>query len=473
MKSLKTPEKNYQNSIAAPEAIDVSTDELMLAYHRTKAGRWKLRGLVEHPDLHEWIIKDLDSWIEKLCKDLAVGYRPSPSRLCWVPESKSFLRPANILTLADEVVYSLLAGRLHEDIWNAIGKYQGDLDMGHELYPPFPGRRDLVENNDDYWDWFNADCEEKMKSGDFQYAVFTDIIGFYENIDYEILLSDLWQITDLRAELHLLGKCLRKWSDRKNRGIPPAYPASHMFAKVYVRPIDSGLRKNGYTHLRHVDDIRIFCKSRSDAKRALTLLSDCVHKRGLNLHPEKTQILNKSDALSAINYVSNAIYEAHAKIIKMPESNEEILMEYLSYSIAEPFNRFLFIYILAELRYEKYEIAAEICMNMLLQHPELTDDILEYFESIKLSRTQIDGIFSILNSPDLIYDYQAFQILKWLKVNKVEHEKVLNACREWSKDRDRDPWLRSYAIAYIGEYGDDSDLESIESLYDLCANEML
>ena len=109
MKSLKTLEKNYQNSIVAPDAIYASTDELELAYQRTAHREWQLRGFVKHPYLHSWISKDFGSWIEQLRKDLAAGYRPSRSRLCWVPKSESLLRPANILTLADEVIYTFLA----------------------------------------------------------------------------------------------------------------------------------------------------------------------------------------------------------------------------------------------------------------------------------------------------------------------------------------------------------------------------
>ena len=80
---------------------------------------------------------------------------------------------------------------------------------------------------------------------------------------------------------------LNRWAQPRAKGIPQGFSASDILAKIYLNPIDRALRNGGFTHLRYVDDIRIFCKSRLEAKRGLLLLNDLMRKRGLNLQSAK------------------------------------------------------------------------------------------------------------------------------------------------------------------------------------------
>ena len=133
--------------------------------------------------------------------------------------------------------------------------------------------------------------------------VFTDITGFYDNIDLPLLMSDLRNCNIDPELISQISKCLNKWVSINNKGIPQGQSASDILAKLYLNSIDLGLKNSGFVELRYVDDIRIFCKSKSEAKKALIELSRLMRKRGLSLQSAKTKILNAVDAYSEIESI--------------------------------------------------------------------------------------------------------------------------------------------------------------------------
>ena len=74
----------------------------------------------------------------------------------------------------------------------------------------------------------------------------------------------------------LLSACLNRWAEPRGKGIPQGRrSASDILAKLYLDSIDHNLRNEGFSHLRYVDDIRIFCGDIREAKRAVLKLSSC------------------------------------------------------------------------------------------------------------------------------------------------------------------------------------------------------
>jgi len=96
---------------------------------------------------------------------------------------------------------------------------------------------------------------------------------------------------------------------------------------------------------------------------------------------------------------------------------------------------------------------------MLSTHPEETEHILRYLEMQGLSTSESDLILAYSSSEDAIYDYQLYEIIAWFFRQKLFPEKLVNLCRLWATDKNRDSWLRSYCLAVLGSAGDQSDLE--------------
>src|SRR5207245_197874 len=128
------------------------------------------------------------------------------------------------------------------------------------------------------------------------HVVTTDITGFYENIDIQLLASDLRALRVDEKHLRLLIECLPRWAGPRGRGIPHGYTASDSLPKLYLSPVDRALRDRGYVHLRYVDDIRIFCPSQNRARQAIREVTELISYRGLNLQSAKTFIKSTSEA---------------------------------------------------------------------------------------------------------------------------------------------------------------------------------
>jgi hypothetical protein len=407
------------------------------------------------------------------------------------------VRPGNILHFKDEVIYNLLLDRLYDSIWKALEGFQKEPDAAYVLTGE--PRNSWFQSSFKSWEEFRGKSLEYLQDGT-AFVVVADITGFYENIDTDKLLSDLRQIVGgPRPEIDLLRACLRKWSARGEKGIPQGYSASDLLAKVYANPVDLALRNDGYRHLRYVDDIRIFCRSRIDAKRAILSLSGHIHKRGLNLQSAKTKILSSADAFKEFDGVKPTVEGIQKELLaelqkeiseedpyadsqyverllrkykELPSAVlERTFEEYFAASNPSPFNKTLFHYLLNRIGKAKSRVAVNYCVDALRERPEETEYILKYFSEISPQKADIKSIVGYLVSPLAIYDYQSYQVLKWFFEEGLKDERVLKYCRRVMKDLRRDPWLRSWAIAHLGRHGDIADLTSIESMYASCSGD--
>jgi len=101
----------------------------------------------------------------------------------------------------------------------------------------------------DYWTQFRNDSLEKLE--EYDWLVEADIASYYDNIHIETLATDLERL-DLDEEVRgLLKRCLQKWSVSGSspvfgKGVPQAYNASHVLAKLYLNSFDEHLRHNGF-----------------------------------------------------------------------------------------------------------------------------------------------------------------------------------------------------------------------------------
>ena len=65
-----------------------------------------------------------------------------------------------------------------------------------------------------------------------------------------------------------------------------------MLANVYLHPVDETMAAAGYEMIRYADDIVILCGSETEAQRALAQLDALLRSCGLQLHPQKTRIVD-------------------------------------------------------------------------------------------------------------------------------------------------------------------------------------
>lgn len=82
------------------------------------------------------------------------------------------------------------------------------------------------------------------------------------------------------------------------RGTMQGGALSPLLANVYLHPFDTALTAQGLKLVRFVDDFVIMCASRQDAERALELARRQLATLHLELHPEKTGIVDYHEGLA-------------------------------------------------------------------------------------------------------------------------------------------------------------------------------
>ncbi|MGA3208036.1 MAG: RNA-directed DNA polymerase [Syntrophales bacterium] len=477
--------------------ISITKTDLELAWHRLKLDRPD-RCFYTPPFILSWISPNIPSWLNSISKTISQGYMPHDSFKCYVPKGGWLVRPGSVLTLEDEIVYNAILGKEFSKIHSKLKWSQGDPDIAYQLQGGSRNKK-WIRSGFLVWREWRQRSIRKLKS-DISQVVFTDISGFYDNIDLNILRSDLNSIGFDPLLLELLMNCLNRWSNPKGRGIPQGYSGSDILAKVYLNQINNALRNAGYKHLHYVDDFRIFCKSILEAKKSISYLTELLRNRGLNLQAAKTKILPKERAIQKIDGIAPVIDEIQNELRKelteiggyssyatleylnsiiesnpeapAPEILERAFEDRFLISDEDVFDTTLFHYLLTRLEKINSRIAVAYCLDLLRRRPEETEVILRYFSGIKIKRDEILAIIKYCESSDAIYDYQLFQIVKWFYERQNFPKRLIKLCRKWYFDRNKAIWLRSYCLAVIGVGGISADLEIIENSYGSATNEL-
>jgi hypothetical protein len=478
------------------EPAEIAKLDLALAWQRVKLDR-PHRAFYTHPRLFEWIELDLEGWFASVRQSLQRGYAPHPSLTCFAPKPGWLVRPATVLDEQDELVLNALVGGLYGKAYESLGPFQGDPDVAYQLNPALEAK-EWIRTGVRYWNEWRTSSSQKLKGA--QFVVIADVTGFYENIDLQRLRSDLRPFSPDASLLDLLMSLLNRWAQPRAKGIPQGFSAGDILAKIYLNPIDRALRNGGFTHLRYVDDIRIFCKTRLEAKRGLLLLNDLMRKRGLNLQSAKTKILRADEAAREIDGVTPLIRAIESDLVTemreglssapssitvsdieqffregpegpRPEVLEQAFQDNFGSSL-EHFNKTLLHFLLTRLAKAKSHVATTYTIELIQQKPEETEWALRYLKEVGTNEAEDDRIIDYISSAEAIYDYQTFQIITWFVAKDSIPARLLQLCRAWTADKNKDLWLRTAARSVLGIKGDQSDLEAIEGSYDTIAGDL-
>ncbi len=77
-------------------------------------------------------------------------------------------------------------------------------------------------------------------------------------------------------------------------GTPQGAVISPLLSNIYLDPLDHHMARFGYEMVRYADDFVILCQSQLEAQWALIMVEEWVTAAGLQLHPDKTRIVDAS-----------------------------------------------------------------------------------------------------------------------------------------------------------------------------------
>lgn len=213
-------------------------------------------------------------------------YRAQPSKRVWMPKPDGRQRPIGIAALEDKIVQQAV-------VWVLNQIYEEDF-LGFS-YGFRPGRS---QHNalDALW----VGITQRKAN----WVLDADVKGFFDSISHDWMLRFLeHRIADQRL-LRLIRKWLRagvseegKWS-KTEVGTPQGAVISPVLANIYLHySLDlwvNNWRKNSRGDIiivRYADDWVMGFQYRNEAERFLQLLQERLSKFGLELHHEKTRLI--------------------------------------------------------------------------------------------------------------------------------------------------------------------------------------
>jgi RNA-directed DNA polymerase len=230
----------------------------------------------------------LDARIDDLHGRIHRGaYRAQPSKRKWIPKLDGKMRPLGIAALEDKIVQQA-ARTVLECIYE-----QDFLGFSYGYRPGRGGHQAL-----------DALCVG-IKRRKVNWILDADVRGFFDNIDHAWLMKFLEHRIADRRMLRLLKKWLRagvsekgQWSPTKV-GTPQGAVISPLLANVFLHYVlDLWVEAWRKRHargevimVRYADDFVMGFREEADARRCWADLRERFAKFGLELHPEKTRLI--------------------------------------------------------------------------------------------------------------------------------------------------------------------------------------
>jgi group II intron reverse transcriptase/maturase len=223
----------------------------------------------------------------KLWNRMSSGsYMPPPVKLKEIPKKGGGLRPLGIPTIADRIAQTVVRGLLEPSL---------ELIFHKDSYGYRPGKS-AVE----------ALSVARERCWKLNWVVDVDIKGYFDNIPHDLLMKAIRRHCEVRWMLIYIERWLKAPLQKRDgsivpriKGVPQGSIIGPVLANLYLHyAMDKWLEREygGCRFERYADDAIIHCRDMKEAQELKAALSKRLEACGLELHPEKTQIVYCKDS---------------------------------------------------------------------------------------------------------------------------------------------------------------------------------
>jgi RNA-directed DNA polymerase len=218
-------------------------------------------------------------------------YQPQAIRRVHIPKpGTNEKRPLGIPTVRDRVVQAAVVNVIEPIFERGFAEHSYGFRPGR-------GCKDALRR-----------VAERLRAGDI-HVVDADLKAYFDTIPHERLMDRVEEkIADGRV-LKLISSFLtagimdglQHWIPEK--GAPQGAVLSPLLSNIYLDELDHRMVEHGIEMVRYADDFVLLCKTAEDAERALGLVREWVEANGLNLHPDKTRIVDsRTESFDFLGY---------------------------------------------------------------------------------------------------------------------------------------------------------------------------
>lgn len=225
-----------------------------------------------------------EHYLTELERELRQGsFQPLPARRVHIPKGQGKTRPLGISAVKDRIVQ-----RAVKLVVEPI--FEREFLPSNYGFRPGRGGKDALREVDTW-----------LKAG-YTWVVDADLENYFDTIPKGPLLEQVAEKVSDGTLLELTQRFLdqdivegmRQWTPMA--GVPQGSVLSPLLSNLYLHPFDDMVSQAGHKMVRYCDDFVILCRSQAEAEAALALVQTWMQQHSLRLHPEKTRIVESSQA---------------------------------------------------------------------------------------------------------------------------------------------------------------------------------